>query len=243
MPSNSFQQGADQGTDNQDQDGQGNSFSDQNPGDNQDKGSNGVNNPSISAEDLAVLQKRDVNAQSHISTLENEAKDLNTRMVEMQEKLDKAASVEDLLKDQGQSTFDVDELTAKVTQNVTEGLSAEAKEAKAKGNFDNVATALTEKHGDKTDDAVKKACQENDMTFEDMVELARKNPKLAMKLCDVEVKPDQQPSRTSINSSALLDQNQQEPTPKANVMDLRTDKARIEYMNQRLDAKYKELNL
>lgn len=242
MP-NSFQQGADQGANNQDPQGQGTSFGQQNQGDNLSPPADEVT-PTITAEDLATLTKRDEHAQGHIQTLEDEAKDLKTLMVEMQEKLDKAASVGDLLKDQGQqSAIDVDELTAKTVQAVKANLTAEQQEVKATENFDKVSTALTEKFGEKTDEAVKAACSENDMSFDEMVSLARKNPNLAMKLCDVKVKAEPQASLTSINTNAFQQNNQDLGQPqKVDVMNLRTDRERVDNFNSRLDAKLKELN-
>lgn len=227
---------------NGDDNSQQNNFQNANSDDNQNS-DNGVK-PIISAEDLASLQKRDTNAQTHITTLETETAELKTQMESMQVKLDKAADVEDLLRQQEGNQVNLDDLTDQAAKRVTDALDAKASKAKADSNFDAVSTALTASFGDKTDEAVNKACAENDMTFDEMVELSRKNPKLALKLCKVEVKPDQQPSSTTINTSALLNNfQQQEQIPATvNVMELRTDRERVADFNRRMEAKLKELN-
>jgi len=239
--SQSFNQGTDQGTGNEGE-GQGNSFGDQGTGDNQTPGSEGNNTPTISAEDLVTLQKRDTHAQEHISNLETEAKDLKTLMADMQGKLDQAASVEDLLKDKGNTTLNADEVAAKAAESVRNSMAEESAQEKSKSNFDKVSTALTEKYGKDTDEAVKKACTDNDMTWEEMIKLSEKNPKLAMKLCEVEIRVEHQPAQTTINTNAVLNQyGSQEPTKKVNVMELRTDRARVDDFTRRMEAKIKEL--
>lgn len=234
----SFQQGGDHTPNGQDDQ----SFS-KAPDDNSNASTDGESS-TLQPDALAALQKRDEHAQSHITTLETEAADLKTLMVEMQEKLDKAAQVEELLRNKPEgSEFNLDDVTSKTTEGVLAALDARSLKEKADSNFDTVSTALTKQYGDKTDEAVKKACAENDMSFDEMIALSRKNPKLAMKLCDVDVKPDQQPSRTTINSSAVLNQyQQQDEAPKVNVMDLRTDRERVTDYERRLEAKIKQLN-
>jgi len=232
----SFNTGGDQSSNPQ-------SFSDQNSDDNQNSNTDG-DNSTLTPEQLAALQKRDKHAQEHITNLEAETADLKTQMAEMQAKLDKAAQVEDLLNNQDQSNqpVDMDELTTKAVEKLQAQQDAKAAKELADSNFDKVSTALTEKYGEQTDEAVQKACEENDMTFQDMVALSKKNPKLAMKLCDVDVKPEQQATKPTINSSAVLDQFQgnQQPT-KVNVMELRTDRERVEDYQRRLAEKLKTL--
>ncbi len=227
--------------DDQGQEGQGNNFSNQNSDDNSNNGNGDVNTPTITAEDLAALNKRDEHAQTHITTLESEATDLKAQMVEMQAKLDKAASVESLLEERdNQSQLTAEEVATKAAALVNDSLTAQGVKAQADANFSDVSTALTEKFGDKTDEAVKTACEENNMTWEDMVDLSKKNPKLAMKLCNVEQAPNAQAMRPSNNTSALQNNNQQAPARK-NVMELRTDRERVANFQDRMAERIKEL--
>ncbi len=202
--------------------------------------------PQLSAEDVAALVKRDVHAQSHIVTLETETTDLKTQMVEMQSKLDLAATAQEVLEAQGQSTVNVDDIVTKATQALTAQQAATTAEQLATSNFQDVSNTLSEKYGtDKVDEAVKKACSENGMSWDEMVTLAKSNPLAAKRLCNVEVKPQAQPMQTSINSSAVLGsyQQQQQETPKVNVMELRTDSDRVADYTRRMELKLKELNL
>ena len=234
MSTESFQTGGDQTTNK--------SFSEQNTDDNLGGTTDGKN-LGISQEDLSALQKRDEHAQSHITTLETEASDLKTRMADMQERLDKASQVQELLDAKQPTEVDVGELTTKAVEQIEANLRAKEAQSKADSNFDAVSTALTEKFGDKTDEAVKKACAENDMSFDEMVDLSKKNPKLALKLCDVKVVVEQQSTRATLNSSAILDQYQTDQTQQkpVNVMELRTERARVDDFQRRLAEKLKTL--
>jgi len=225
----------------QGQEGQGNNFSNQNPDDNLNNGNGDVNKPMINADDLAALQKRDEHAQTHITTLEGEANDLKTRMAEMQDALDKAKSVESLLEEKdNQTQLTAEEVAAKAAVLVNDNLTAQGVKAQADANFADVSTALTAKFGDDTDEAVKTACEENGMTWDDMVELSKKNPKLAMKLCNVEKAPNAQAMSPTINTSAMQSNNQQAPVRK-NVMELRTDRERVSNFQERMNTRIKEL--
>lgn len=242
MP-DTFSTSGDQATQTNDQGGQGSDFSDSNTGDNQSSNT-GVDNATITTEALAALTKREEHAQTHIITLETETSDLRTQMAEMQGKLDQAANVEDLLAQQGQSTVNADDVTVTVVQQVKDALKLEKVEELEDDNFTVVQEALNIQFGnERVDDAVKLACSENDMTWDEMVTLSRKNPKLALKLCNIEMKADQQPTSQSINTSALVDNYQQQEAPtKVNIMELRTDSARIANYENRLEQKLQELN-
>ena len=243
MP-NSFNQSADQSAQNQDLDGQGSEFANQGNGDNQNQDENN-GNPQLSAEDLVALQKRDTHAQEHIQRLEDEASARKTEMDALQVKLDRAADVDELLRNRDSGTaLDADEVVAKAAQSVRDSLLADTAKERSDANFDQVSTALTEKYGDKTDDAVKLACKENDMSWDEMISLSKKNPKLAMKLCDVKVHVERAPAGGSTNTLGVLEQqgNQYQQAAPVKLMELRTDKSRVNNYTQRLDAKLKELN-
>lgn len=232
----SFQPSADQSATPPEATPQGTSFTEQKPDDSQNTPPEGVT-PQLSAEEVASLVKRDVNAQSHITTLESETADLKTQLADMQAKLDQAAEVEEVLKAQGQSTVDVDDIVTKATQAISQQQAQSAAEEKQTNNFKEVSNALSEKFGaDKVDDAVKAACEENGMSWESMVALAKSNPKAALKLCDVQVKAPAQPTQTSINTSAVYgsyQENRDTPT-KVNVMELRTTAEQVADYQRRM---------
>ena len=220
MP-NSFNQDADQGSQNQDLQGQGSEFANQGNGDNQNQDQNN-GTPQLSAEDLVALQKRDTHAQEHISRLEDEAASRKTEMDALQVKLDRAADVDELLRNRDNGTaLDADEVAAKAAESVRNSILADTAKERSDANFDKVSTALTERYGDQTDEAVKKACAENDMSWDEMISLSKKNPKLAMKLCEVEVVVERQPSSGSINPQAVVRQQGNQYQQQQPVEDLR----------------------
>lgn len=201
--------------------------------------------PQISPEDLAALTKRDLNAQSHIATLEAEAVSRKTEYAEMQARLDQAATVEETLRQQESATVNVDDIVTKATQAMASQAAATAATEQANANFKDVSDTLSEQFGaDKVDAAVKQACAEAGMSWEQMVTLAKTNPVAAKKLCNVKPVSQAQPMQSSINTSAYMGQyQQQQETPKVNVMDLRNDTARVTDLEGRIAAKIKELNL
>ncbi len=217
---------------------QGSNFSNANNGDPIVPAVPEVATPAMSPTDLAALQTRDTHAQAHIATLEAEAASRKQEMLDMQGKLDQASTVEDVLRAKESATVDVDDIATKVAQTIKSQADAENLETLKTNNFATVSEALTEKFGMvDVDKNVQAICAENDMTWDDMVDLARKNPKLAMKLCDVEVKTVAQPTTPTINYNAFMAQNQntlEQPT-KVNVMDLRTDKDRVADFQRRMD--------
>ncbi len=204
----------------------------------------GGTNLGISVEELSALRKRDEHAQNHISTLESEAAEYKAQLAELQAKLDQASSVDELLREREQSTVNVDEVTSQAVDRVKAALASEKAATLAQENFNTVSKALTEKYGKDVDVEVQRICAENDMSFEDMAELSRKNPKLALKLCGSEAKASVTPSSTStINSNAVLDNYQSgQQAPKKNVMELRTSKELADNYEQRLKAHLSKQN-
>jgi hypothetical protein len=241
-----FLQGADQSTAQGGQEGQGTNFATAGQGDNPGSASQAVT-PLISEADLTALKKRDEHAQTHISTLEEEAKAYKAELEAAKVKLDQAAAVEDLLKDKGQeaSAYDVEAIASKAVERVTAKLQAESQHKVAETNFNTVSEALTQKFGDKADEAVKNACAENGMDFDEMVTLAKKNPKLAMKLCDVKVEVEAVASKGTINTSAAAFQGHQSQSniPQKHLVDVRTDRERVDILNARLTAHCKKLGI
>lgn len=223
---------------------QGTTFTSANTDDNPAVALEGVT-PQISTEDLAVLTKRDLNAQSHIATLEAEALARKTEYAEMQIKLDQAATVEETLRQQESATVNVDDIVTKATQAMATQAAATAATEQANANFKDVSDVLSEQYGaDKVDAAVKQACAEAGMTWEQMVTLAKSNPTAAKKLCNVKPVSQAQPMQSSINTGAYMGQyQQQQETPKVNVMDLRNDTERVNDLEVRIAAKLKELKL
>ena len=196
--------GADQSPANKGSEGQGSSFS-------QDQGQQG--GTELTADQLA-LQQRDQHAQAHIKTLETENEAFRGEMKNLADRLDKLGDVDSIMerlsKTQGEG-IDRASLIEEVTSGIKKSMSAEQAEKTQADNFTEVSKALVSKFGDKTDEQVQKACEENDMTLEAMIDLSKPNPKLALKLCggDKQVVSAQPSSGTSINTQGLYSNGQE----------------------------------
>ena len=129
---------------------------------------------------IDTMQKRMVDKDTHISTVETENQSLREKMLDINERLDKMGTVEDALtrmKDESNSNqaTALDEDTLKSTmRNVIAETTAQEK---AEANFRNVADMITRTYGsDKADETVRTVASENGLAYEDMVDLARKSP-------------------------------------------------------------------
>jgi len=147
---------------------------------------------------MEVMQKRIGDKDTHISTIESENQTLREKLAAIDEKLSKMSTVEEALeriKDSNKSNQDtaLDEDTLKsVMRGVLPGVMAEQTAAqKAESNFKEVSAQLTKLYGkDKVDETVARIAEENGITFDDMLELARKSPKVVYRMAGVN--PSQQ---------------------------------------------------
>lgn len=176
-------------------------------------GSEGGNQ--LTAEQIAALQKRDINAQTHITTLEAENEKFRAEMLTLAEKVDKLGDVDSIMEKLNQvgdnTPVDQAALIEATRAGVMESLNKDKAVAAQDENFKSVQTTLTAQFGDKTDETVKKACEDHGMSWDSMVALAKANPKAALALCKVEVKLAPQASNPSTINLQGFNQ-QQAPT-------------------------------
>lgn len=142
---------------------------------------------------IEVMQKRIGDKDTHISTIESENQTLREKLAAIDEKLNKMTTVEEALeriKDNNKSNQDtaLDEDTLKsVMRGVLPSVMAEQTASqKAEANFKEVAAQLTKLYGkDKVDETVARIAEENGITFDDMLDLARKSPKVVYRMAGV----------------------------------------------------------
>lgn len=237
---NSF--GADQGTQNQGE-GQGTSFVAGEQSDNSGQGSEGVKQ--YTQEEISALLTRDEHAQNHIKTLEQETANYRKELEELREKVDKATPVDELMEalrqEKGESTtIDIDDIVNKATQSVTSTLEQQTIKQQQESNFKTVAEAVQTKFGTDADAEMAKVAQSNDMTLQELIDLSYQKPNLVMKLAGLDKKQDAPttPSQGSLDPRLF---NQEPEKPKKSVMEMRTDRERVDDFNARLEAKLKEL--
>ena len=140
----------------------------------------------ITPEDLEALRIRDAAAQAHIPDLESENKDLRDLVVELESKVTKATSLDEVLekitnRGDGTST-DLD--AGAVTQIVDRALDQRQTLDRQESNWTSVMNTLTEQYGDwKTADAkVQERATELDIDIADATAMAKNNPKAFLSL-------------------------------------------------------------
>lgn len=141
---------------------------------------------------LAVMQKRITDKDTHITTLETENRSLREMVADVQEKLNKLGDVETLLermqnKPQDDSNRDtaLDEET--LVSKTLDRIQMLSKEQQQEQNFTTVANRLTKEFGaDKVDEKVNQFARENGLTFDEMVDLAKKSPQAVYRMVGLE---------------------------------------------------------
>lgn len=155
----------------------------------------------ITSEELEALRTRDAAAQAHIPDLESENKDLRDKVVELEDSLTNATTLDEALdrisKAGGNSGENLDAST--VSQIVGKVLDQRQTEGKEESNWTSVMNTLTEKYGDwKTADTkVQERAQELDIPLGDATTMARNNPKAFLQLFNPTV-------TTNIDSSSSV---------------------------------------
>jgi len=175
--------------------------------DNQDKGE-----PSFSQEDISKILKQNANAQEHIKNLETETAQFRSQIRELQEELQKAKSIDDLLDGlqqpndtPGTTSPQIDEtqLLNKLKEEVFRDLSAAQQQALEEQNAAEAVRAAQEKFGDGYKSYVQQRAQELDLSLEQIENYARTSPKVFMELLGTP--KGQTPSPTTGSLSAPID--------------------------------------
>lgn len=198
----------------------------------------------ISKEEYQKLLKRLDDSQSFIDTLKTETRTYREQIEELQGKT--GPSIDEImekLKDQqgGSTNIDPDEIVQRATQVMEQNLTAKQKAEKEDKNFNEVASVLSKQFGREVDDKVTQLAQENGMSYDDIVDMAKRSPKAALKLLGVKAEPERgspAPSRGSVNTLGMPQQTQQPRT--TNLAKLTTDKDRVAYLQQEMAERLKK---
>jgi hypothetical protein len=128
-----------------------------------------------------ALRQRDEHAQKHIQRLESENSELRDKVVELEDKLASATTLDEALKrisNQGEGQ-DTSLDRTDVAQVVEEILGQKQTKERMESNWQEVVSDLTKAYGDwKTADLkVQERAQELDISLEEATMMARNNPK------------------------------------------------------------------
>jgi len=136
---------------------------------------------------ISGMEKRIADKDTHIGTVESENLKLREQMADAQEKLDKMSKIEEALErmqeNQNGSTQDTALDENALINKTLEALDNKKREATAEENFNAVSAELTKQFGaDAVDSKVTQLAQENGLSFNDIVDLARKSPNAVYKM-------------------------------------------------------------
>lgn len=230
---------------------QGN-FSASNSGDD-NRQSSSTDRPSID-EQIAKMNKRIQDKDEFIDTLKSERQRDREQMEQMQrmlrefeEKLGKQSSISEViegLKNQqsrqtdSTSQFDPEELVERVKKETLSAVENKQLQSVYAANFQENARLVQEVYGKEQADAkIRQIAAENDLSFEDAIEMARSKPKAFRRLFVPEGTKARTPSSTGSINTAAFKGNQQEQTKKL-YRDVNSEKGRMALVQE----KFRELN-
>lgn len=192
-------------------------------------------------EDLA---KHIEHSQNHIKKLEDDFT-AATALVDKQDSLlARSQKVDELLEAYKQNSsgkvgdtpsLDKEEVIAEALRAFEQNQKTKTIQQQYEKNYSEVATVLTQHYGERVDDVVRKVSADNGLTFEESMEMARKHPKVLLKMFDLSKKTDARPTSGSVNTMAMPSTPAQ--GPRKRIMDM-SNKERAAYIQSRL----RELN-
>lgn len=157
---------------------------------------------------ISGMEKRMVDKDAHISTVESENLSLREQMADTQAKLEKMGSIEDALlrmeetnqhANNQDTALDEDALIKRTLQ----AMDTNRLQKTAEQNFQDVSTELSKTYGaDNVDTKVRAVAAENGLTFDDMIELSRKSPNAVYRMAGLNVPQSIQGSPTRSTTSA-----------------------------------------
>lgn len=138
---------------------------------------------------MDVMQKRIGDKDTFIGSLQSENQTLREKMADIEARLESMGSVEEALsrmdaakKSNQDTTLDEETLVSKVLGK----MQAQTEAQKAEANFKTVSATLTKTYGaDKVDAIVRKAAEENGLSFDDMFSLAKKSPQAVYRMVGI----------------------------------------------------------
>lgn len=200
----------------------------------------------VSKEEFEKLVKRLNDSQDFIEQLKSETKTYREQIEELQGKVVNSPSVDEILeklqdRKGGFDQIDPDEIVQRATQAFEQSMTAKQKAEQEQKNFESVSSVLSRQFGKEVDQKVAELAEENGMSFDEIVNMAKRSPKATLKLLGVKEEPERgtpAPSRGSVNSLGLPSTPQ--APRKTNIAKLSTDKDRVAYFQTEMAERLKK---
>lgn len=179
-------------------------------------------------------------AQNHIQKLENDFTAATTLVGKQEQLLEKASRVDELLDAYKQNSsrevkdttsLSKEEVIAEALRAFEQQQSQRTTMQKYLENQQLVEQALTQHYGDRALDVAQRVAAENGMTFEEVGEMAKRHPKVLLKMFNLTNKTDAKPTTGSVNTSAMKYTPAQ--GPRKSIMSM-SGRERAEYIQAKL---------
>lgn len=167
---------------------------------NSDQGSAGQNGGDTHSVEyqVQVMQKRLQDKDEFIKQLQSENQQTREMYSSLEERMQNLSKIEEVLNNRFEqqdvsnqdTSLDEDALVGKVIEN----LNKQQTEERMKANFEQAKQRLTSEFGQHVEEKVSQAAQANGMTYDDMVQMARKSPQAFYKLVGIESNTQQRPT-------------------------------------------------
>lgn len=141
-------------------------------------------------EDFKTVQKRLDDSQDFISQLKDENRVYREQLEKLQSDFKQSTNLQDVLDELKGSTAQkqtttapsADEIASKAAELAEQRLTQRQKEEMYAKNFNAVKEEAVKVYGDKVDEAIGRIASENEMSFDEAVDMAQKRPSLFRKL-------------------------------------------------------------
>lgn len=193
------------------------------------------------------VEKHIDHAQNHISKLESDFESATTLVDRQQQLLEKAHKVDELMdavanrqnsSGNAEETpqLSKEEVIADAVKAFEQRQTELTRAQQAEQNWNTVTSTLTQAYGDKTDEVVQKVAGENGLTVEEAADMARRHPKVFLKMFDVKSsKPSAQPTRSTVNTESVGNYTSSAPRKSIMSMSNKQKAQRVQQMLQELE--------
>lgn len=202
--------------------------------------------------DVSKLQKRIDDSQRFIEQLKSESSQYRETIKQLTERMEKVPSLDAIMEQINQNgrsndNLDPEDLVNKTLSTFEARQQERERAAKADDNFKQVASTL-QKHfsGKDVDAEVRRLAQENDMSFEDVFDMAKRNPKAVYKVLGINVNSAPQgydhSSGGTLNTYGVTSNQPPQEDKVPNLVKVRTEKERINLFSNYMEKELRKLN-
>lgn len=201
--------------------------------------------------DVDKINKRLNDKDEFINKLKSETAEYRQSIDTLREELSKRPSLDEIMEHINQqtgsnpTTIDPDDLINRAVEATENRMSQKQVQQKTQDNIKSVSDILNKAfQGEDLDQKVATIAAENDMTFDEVFELAARNPKAALKILGIKTEPrtGSTDSTGSINTAGFYQNTDRSKAPEGNILDKRNDRDRVDFFRKKMEEGLKQIN-